>query len=287
MNHKGKLIIIGGNEDKGIDTNEKDHLEFIHESILSRLVQESGGTEAKIVIIPTASRIPERVAESYLKAFTQLDCKNVEVVDIREREESSDEKNLELIEEADCVLFSGGDQSQITYKIGGSCLHRVLMRRFEEEENFVVAGTSAGAMCMAEEMITGGGGKESFRKGAVGMGEGLGLIPHLVIDSHFIRRGRFGRLAEAVARFPKLIGVGLAEDTGLVVKDCNSFEVIGSGMVILFDPDSLTYNNEKGLKQGEGMTIANLKTHILASGIQFSIEKRAIKVVGEGVEMSY
>jgi cyanophycinase len=140
---------------------------------------------------------------------------------------------------------------------------------------------------MAEEMITGGGGKESFRKGAVGMGEGLGLIPHLVIDSHFIRRGRFGRLAEAVARFPKLIGVGLAEDTGLVVKDCNSFEVIGSGMVILFDPDSLTYNNEKGLKQGEGMTIANLKTHILASGIQFSIEKRAIKVVGEGVEMSY
>jgi cyanophycinase len=153
-----------------------------------------------------------------------------------------------------------------------------MLERYQNEP-IVIAGTSAGAMCMSREMISGGSSSQSFFKGAVGMSKGMGFIPKLVIDSHFISRGRFGRLAEAVARFPKLIGVGLAEDTGLVIKNCNDFEVIGSGMVILFDPNKLQHNNIEILEEGTPMTLTNLTTHVLANGDRFNIEKRAIKVL--------
>lgn len=286
MSAKGVLISIGGNEDKGmgVETSEQDTLEFIEDSILSRVVQESGGVEAKIVIIPTASRIPEEVGNNYISVFKRLNCENIAVADIRNREDAEDEDFIQLIKSADCVLFSGGDQSKITHKIGGSSIHKILLERYENEK-FVIAGTSAGAMCMSEEMITGGGGKEFFKKGAVSMGEGLGFIPNLIIDSHFIRRGRFGRLAEAVTRFPEYIGVGLSENTGLVIKKCKTFEVIGSGMVILFDASELRYNNENDINTGEQMTIVNLKTHVLASGYHFNLNKKRVKILSPKIEM--
>jgi len=278
MEAKGTLIVIGGNEDKGIETREQDHLEFVEQSVLARVVKESGGTNANIVIIPTASRIPDEVAANYVNGFKKIGCENITVAKIRNRDDAEEEKNIELVERADCVLFSGGSQSKITHAIGGSSIHKVLLKRYEKEK-FVIAGTSAGAMCMSREMITGGGGKEFFNKGAVQMGEGLGFIPHLIIDSHFIRRGRFGRLAEATARFTNLIGIGLAEDTGLVIKNCNSFEIIGTGMVVIFDASELTYNNQETTKVGNPMTIAHLKTHVLANGYHFNIQERNIHVV--------
>jgi cyanophycinase len=128
-------------------------------------------------------------------------------------------------------------------------------------------------------MITGGSSKDSLFKGAVGMDKGMDFIPNLIIDSHFIQRGRFGRLAEAVAKFPKLLGIGLAEDTGLVIKNCNTFEVIGSGMVVLFDPSRLKHNNEKVLEIGSPMSLSNLRTHILANGDRFNIKKRKLQVL--------
>ncbi len=277
MSVKGTLIPIGGNEDKGIETSEIYHLEFIQEGILSRVVKESGGSDAMIIVIPTASSIPEEVGENYLTAFGKLGCTNVTVMDIRERAHSEDSKNIALMKKADCVMFSGGNQSKITEHIGGSTLHKIMQQRYKNEA-FVIAGTSAGAMCMSEEMITGGGIKEAFTKGATHMGKGMGFIPELVIDSHFIRRGRFGRLAEAVAKFPMLIGVGLAEDTGLVIKECNVIEVIGSGMVIIFNPRKLKHNNEKYVEPGTPMSLTNLKTHILANGDRFNIKKKTVKI---------
>lgn len=278
MSIKGTLIPIGGNEDKGIETHEAYHLEFIEEGILSRVVRESGGSEALIVVIPTASRIPEEVGANYIDAFGKLGCRNVQVADIRDRRESEDSKNIDLIQKADCIMFSGGNQSNITKKIGDTTIHKILLDRYKNE-NIVIAGTSAGAMCMSAEMITGGSSQESFFKGAVGMNKGMGFIPDLIIDSHFIRRGRFGRLAEAVAAFPDLLGVGLAEDTGMVIKECNTFEVIGSGMVLLFDPSKLKHNNQKILAEGEPMSLSNLKTHVLSNGDRFNIRKRKIKVL--------
>jgi cyanophycinase len=278
MSIKGILIPIGGNEDKGIETNEAYKLEFIDEGILARVVRESGGPQASIVVIPTASRIPIEVGENYIEAFGKLGCNNVHVMDIRERRQSENKDNIDLIRKANCIMFSGGNQSNITRKIGQTTIHEILLDRFKNE-NIVIAGTSAGAMCMSAEMITGGSSKESFFKGAVGLNKGMGFIPELIIDSHFIQRGRFGRLAEAVAAFPKLLGVGLAEDTGLVIKNCNNFEVIGSGMVLLFDPSKLKHNNQKILAVGEPMSLSNLKTHVLSNGDRFNIRKRKIKVL--------
>lgn len=278
MEIKGTLIPIGGNEYKGIGESEQNQLEYIEEGILARVVRESGGKDAKIVVIPTASSIPDEVGANYLEAFGKLHCTNVSILDIRLRSQASIKSNVNLIREADCVMFSGGNQSKITKKIGGTPIHSVLMERFTSEP-LVIAGTSAGAMCMSSEMITGGSSKESLIKDAVKMQQGLGFIPKLIIDSHFIQRGRFGRLAEAVAKFPDLLGVGLAEDTGLVIKKCNTFEVIGSGMVILFDGRELSHNNVKLLKPGTPMSLVNLKVHVITNGDRFNITKRVVKVL--------
>ncbi|GEQ85201.1 cyanophycinase [Patiriisocius marinistellae] len=276
MKAKGILIPIGGNEDKGIEENEIYHLEYIEDGILSRVVKEAGGSNAKIIVIPTASSIPLEVGENYLDAFKKLGCSNVHVMNIRDRDQSETPGNIKLMEEADCVMFSGGNQSNITRKIGGTKLHGVMLKRYQNEK-FVIAGTSAGAMCMSHEMITGGSSQESFIKGAVGMDKGMSFIPELIIDSHFIRRGRFGRMAEAVARFPNLIGVGLAEDTGLIIKG-GKFEVLGSGMVILFNARKAKHNNHHLLEKGTPMSLTNLKTHILASGDRFNIKKKTVNI---------
>ena len=278
MEIKGILIPIGGNEDKGGDEREQNQMEYIEEGILARVVRESGGKEAMIVVIPTASSIPVEVGENYLKAFGKLQCKNVTVLDLHKRKDADLQKNLQLIRRADCIMFSGGDQSKITKKIRGTRLHDLMLERYVNE-GIVIAGTSAGAMCMSSEMITGGSSKEALIKDAVLMESGMGFISNLIIDSHFIRRGRFGRLAEAVAKFPELLGIGLAEDTGLVIKQNEWFEIIGSGMVILFDPRELRHNNVKLLDPGTPMSLVNLKVHVLTNGDKFNITKRQVKVL--------
>lgn len=276
---KGTLIPIGGNEDKGVKENEQYTLEFISEGILFHVVEEAGGIDANIVVIPTASRIPVEVGDNYLDAFKKLGCKNVSVLDIRSKKDSEKETSIDLIKKANCVMFSGGDQSKITNKIGGTKIHEILTQRYHNETGFVIAGTSAGAMAMANEMIAGGSASEAFIKGAVTMYKGLNLIPELIIDTHFIRRGRFGRQSEAVAKHPNLIGFGLAEDTGMIIKNGNDCTVIGSGMVIVFDGSKLTHNNEKILQEGTPMTMANLTIHVLSNGDNYDIKNRKVTVL--------
>jgi cyanophycinase len=275
---KGILIPIGGNEDKGIDKNERYSLEFIEEGILAHLVQEAGGVDAKIVVIPTASSIPLEVCDNYKLAFEKLGCQNLHFLDIRSRKDANSERSIELVSTADALMFTGGNQSKITKKIGGTKIHKIMQERYENEP-FVIAGTSAGAMCMSTEMITGGTSPDAFRKGVVQMGQGMCFTPNLIIDSHFIRRGRFGRLTEAVAHFPDLIGIGLAEDTGLIIRNNNEFEVIGSGMVIIFDARAVTHNNQSILEEGTPMSITNLSTHVLSNGDKFEISTRKIKIL--------
>ena len=277
--NKGTLIPIGGNEDKGAEENEMYTMEFVDEGILFHVVKEAGGNDAKIVVIPTASSIPVEVGENYIDAFTKIGCTNIHVLDIRSKEDSEKETSIELIKSADCIMFSGGDQSKITDKIGGTTIHTILAERYKNEEGFVIAGTSAGAMVMANEMIAGGSASEAFIKGAVDMYKGLGLIPELIIDTHFIKRGRFGRQSEAVAKFPHLLGIGLAEDTGMIIKNGNDCTVIGSGMVIVFDGRNLTHNNEKVLEEGTPMTIANLRVHVLSNSDMYDIKNRKVSVL--------
>lgn len=276
---KGTLIPIGGNEDKGIEADEIYTLEFIEEGILWHVVNEAGGKNAHIVVFPTASSIPDEVGEMYLEAFKTLGCKNVKILDVRSQSDAEKPEAIALVKQANCVMFSGGDQSKITDRIGGTTLHKILCERYINEAGFVVAGTSAGAMAMASQMIAGGSATESFVKGAVEMYKGLNLIPELIIDTHFIRRGRFGRQSEAVAKFPNLIGFGLAEDTGVIIKNGNDCTVIGSGMVIVFDGNTLTHNSEKLLEEGTPMTMANLTIHVLSNSDEYDIKNRQVKVL--------
>lgn len=277
--NKGTLIPIGGNEDKGLGINEKYTLEFIEEGILYHVVKEAGGTNANIVVIPTASSIPVEVGENYTDAFTTLGCKNVHVLNIKSKKDSEKAESIEAIKNANCIMFSGGDQSKITKRIGGTTIHKILLDRYKNEEGFVIAGTSAGAMAMTNEMIAGGSSREAFVKGAVTMFKGLSLIPELMIDTHFIQRGRFGRVSEAVAKFPKLLGIGLAEDTGMIIKNGNDCTVIGSGMAIVFDGSELSHNNEKLLKEGTPMTMTHMIVHVLSNGDQYDIKNRKVSVL--------
>jgi len=273
---KGTLIPIGGNEDKG--QIEYEGLDFIQEGILSHVVKESGGRDAKIIVIPTASSVPKKVGKNYLEAFNKLGCTNVSVINIAGHHQSNEEKTIAHFKDAKCVMFSGGNQSKISSIIGGTRLHDLIFEKFRNED-FVIAGTSAGAMAMAREMIAGGSSKEALLKGAVSMGKGLGFLPQVIIDTHFIKRGRFGRLAEAIAIHSRLIGIGLAEDTGLVIKNCNEFKVIGSGMVIVFDASELMHNAHQQLEDGTPMSMSHLTTHILANGDRFELQKRKITVL--------
>ena len=278
---KGILIPIGGNEDKGNGKDEAHTLDFVGKGILSHVVNQAGGANAKIVVLPAASSIPEEVAQNYLDAFRKLGCTNVHILQLFDQSDSEKPESLDLVKDANCILFSGGDQSKITAKILGTPLHRLILNKYRLEP-FVIAGTSAGAMCMSHEMITGGNATDSFRKGTVFMAKGMGFIPDLIIDSHFIRRGRFGRLTEAVAKYPETVGVGLAEDTGLIIRSKKEFEVIGSGMAIVFDARQVTHNNQRILDDGTPMTIVNLRTHILSNGDRFALNTRKIKVLPIG-----
>ncbi len=277
MSVKGTLIPIGGNEDKGLVPPKGYSLDFVGGSILSHVVREAGGPNANILVVPTASSIPLEVVEGYLQGFAKLGCTNIHVADIRKRAQSESKEMLQLFAEADAVMFSGGDQSKIVTKIGGTAIHKLLAERYTNE-NFVIAGTSAGAMAMSKEMVAGGSSTESLYKGAVKMRKGMDFISDLVIDTHFIRRGRFGRMAEAMAIHTNLLGVGLAEDTGLIIKNGNEFSVIGSGMVILFDPSQLTHNSHSVLPEGTPISMSNLRVHILANSDHFKIDNRKIEI---------
>ena len=278
MNYKGILIPIGGNEDKGRNDHERHILDFVTEGILSRIVIESGGANAKIVIIPTASSIPVEVGKNYLTAFRKLGCKHLKVLDIRTREQSNSDESVELIKWADCIMFSGGDQSRISEFIKDTKIHTVLKERLINER-IVIAGTSAGAMAMSKEMIRGGSVADSLLVGSVLLGEGLNFMPELIIDTHFIGRGRFGRVAEAVAHFPNLVGIGLAEDTGIIIENGENCTVIGTGMVILFDGQHLKHNNAAILKNGTPMTMVNLITHVLSVEDKFNINTRKVNAM--------
>jgi len=275
---KGIIVAIGGNEDKGSGLDETMRLDFVTDGILSHVVKLGGGINAQIEVLPTASSIPKEVGENYLKAFDALNCKNVNVLSVRSLADANKSDVIERISKADVLMFSGGDQSKISAAFSGSKSLDVIRDRYVND-NIVIAGTSAGGMAMSQTMIRGGSASESMIKGAVKLGEGLGLSPGFIFDSHFIRRGRFGRLAEAVALHPDLIGVGLGEDTGVIIKNGSEFQVIGSGMVIIFDGQEFTHNSVKLLKKNTPISIGNMIVHVLANSDKFNLNDKTLKVL--------
>ncbi|RZL06912.1 MAG: cyanophycinase, partial [Hymenobacter sp.] len=213
---RGKLIAIGGNEDKGtyptVRSKRQYYLNFFELGILKRVVSESGKADPRIEVVTTASMIPQEVGPIYIGSFAMLNCHNIGIMDIRTPADARQPEYLARLLAADVVMFSGGNQGRLREMFGETDFLDAMLRRYRAETHFVIAGTSAGAMAMSQHMIRGGSVPDALLKGAVKMGPGLGLLPTAIVDSHFVKRGRFGRLIEAVSLYPKLIGIGLGED---------------------------------------------------------------------------
>jgi cyanophycinase len=279
MTPKGKLMPVGGAEDKGTDLEEgfihRNNLNFFELQILRRIVAETKHTKnSKIEVITTASQIPDEVGENYLDAFAKLDCTNVSVLDIRNREDACKPENIERIKNCDAVMMSGGNQLRLTSIFGGTEILKIIKQRYQEEVGFVIAGTSAGAMAMSNTMIYEGNAAKSHLKGSVKVTTGLALMQDVIFDSHFDKRGRFGRLAQAVACNPGCIGIGLGEDTGMLIRDGNKMEAIGSGMVIIIDGHDMRYCNIADVADDNPISFENLRVHLLAKGNLYFLQER-------------
>lgn len=273
---KGKLVAIGGNVDKGTDPEgaaKYKSLNFFEYGILQRILSETRGRDSRIEVVTTASMIPQEVGAGYLEAFSRLGCDKVDVMHIRNRQDCMIPEYAERLRKCDGVMFTGGNQLRLSTIWGGTDLFNIIRERYWNE-NFVIAGTSAGAMAMSNTMIYEGDSADALLKGAVKITTGLALLKDVIVDTHFDKRGRFGRLAQAVASNPGCIGLGLGEDTGVLITSGNHMETIGSGMVLIFDGHHIRHNTIADLPEGFPISIENLVVHVLAKGNGYDVQNR-------------
>lgn len=284
---KGKLISIGGAEDKGTDLElgiiERNNLNFFELGILKRFVKEVGRLDARIEVVTTASSIPVEVGENYLYALTKIGCTNIGILDVRERKQAMNESTLQRLKDTDAIMFSGGNQLRLTAIFGGTDFLTLLKKRYWQED-FIIAGTSAGAMAMSSTMIYQGNAEHAHLKGEVKITTGLALMDGVIIDSHFVKRGRFSRLAQAVAANPSCVGIGLGEDTGIVVTEGKKLETIGSGAVFLFDGRKIKQSNIADIEEGSPFSVENMVVHIMENGNRFDLETHCFEM-GEILEV--
>ena len=243
---------------------QPDYIKFFEQGILKRIITESAKHEGSLIeVITTASQIPELVGNEYIKAFGQLNVTNVNVLHVKSREDAGNREYLERIRKADVVMFSGGDQLRLTAIFGGTEFLQILKQRYVKE-NFLIAGTSAGAAAASTHMIYRGQSNEALIKGEVQITAGLGFIDSVIVDTHFVQRGRIGRLMYAVATNPGILGIGLGEDTGLLVTEGSMMEAIGSGLIILVDGRNIVATNIYDVEIGSPVSIDNLKVHVMS-----------------------
>jgi len=283
MKIHGKLVIIGGAVDKGSFAEEGPvntiaNLNFFETGILRRIIKESKHHEkSRIEVITTASVIPREVGPQYVKAFGHLKATNVGLLHIEKREQTMDPDIIARIQAADVVMFTGGDQLRLTSILGGTRLHDIILDKFKNEE-FIYAGTSAGAAAASNNMIYQGSSHEALLKGEVKITSGLSLIQNVIIDTHFVQRGRIGRLFQAVVGNPRVLGIGLGEDTGLLITSDGKMEAIGSGLVILVDGRNIMDTNLTQVEMGRPISINNLVVHVMSMYDTYDLNKHTMEI---------
>ena len=257
---KGSLVIVGGHEDR---TGEKRIL---------RAVADRLGSDGKIVVCTVASAEPEELWNQYESAFRALGVPHVYRLDIQSREDAVSARTMKILEGATGVFFTGGDQLKITAQIGDTPLYSRVQEIFEE--GGVVAGTSAGASAMSETMLVTNDGDASYRiKSALLMAPGLGFAQDLLIDQHFAQRGRMARLIGAVSQNPRVLGVGIDEDTALILER-GSFRVLGEGAVYVVDAAKSTYSNIGEEESDRTLSAYGITIHMLSQGDRFELATR-------------
>ncbi|MDW7651973.1 MAG: cyanophycinase [Bacillota bacterium] len=260
---RGHLVIIGGAEDKDGDCE-----------ILQRFFTLAGERKAVLAVMSTASTSPE-AGEQYRKIFTDFGAAEVKSLAVQSRDEANHPEHRNTFKDCTGIFFTGGDQLRITGILGGSVLGSALHRAYST--GTVVAGTSAGASVMSETMLVGGLDDATPAKEIIRMAPGLGMLENVVVDQHFAQRGRIGRLLAAVAHNPYILGVGIDEDTAIVVNNADECEVIGSGTVTIVDGRSVTHSNVSESSLNQPLTLTDVKLHILSRSYGFHLKKRQIK----------
>lgn len=271
MKPKGTIIIIGGAEDRGQDASRrKNNNQYEPFEVLKQLIPENDKNE-RIEIITTASGIPGEMRKMYTKAFKEIGYSQVGFIDIENKTEARELKFCKKIEKAHAVLFSGGNQFKLVTTLGGTETVEVIKEKYESDSQFIVAGTSAGAMAIPKLMIYEGGKNEAMLKDDLKISSGLGILDNCIVDTHFIKRGRFGRLAHAVTMNPEQLGIGLGEDTALVIRNGIEASCSGSGMVVIIDGSEITGTNISEIEGNDPIYVKNLKVDLLVKGNSFCI----------------
>lgn len=273
---KGKLILIGGAEDKGtIETPDISSKNIFYEpaEILKQLLPPKGSRKT-IEIITTASGEPDVISKRYKQAFHSLGLEKVGFINMGNNYDAANPLFIERIKKAHAVLFSGGDQFRLSTILGNTDVLATTVNRYFNDKDFIVAGTSAGAAAAGALMMYEGENNEAILKGTVKISSGLGFINGCIIDTHFTRRGRFGRLAQTVVMNPTCVGIGLGEDTALVITKGRIAHCIGSGMVTIIDGQMVGHTNMAYAEEGEPVSIEKLLVHIIVKGGSFMLDTR-------------
>ncbi len=257
----GSLLIIGGHEDK---TGEC--------LILRHFVDMAGGRDSRIVVIATATGEPRSVGNEYRELFSSIGAATVNIMAVGNRETANQKEQAEIIKKATGIFFTGGDQLRLTSILGGSAVDAALRAAFRQ--GAVIAGTSAGAAVMSETMIVGGNSNDTPKKSSLSMAHGMGFLSEGVVDQHFAQRGRINRLLAAVAQNPHILGIGIDEDTALVVGPDRLCQVIGSQTVTIIDGKNIIYSNISESNRDQPVAISNVLLHILPSGFGFDLNVR-------------
>ena len=262
-NSRGYLIPIGGAEGR-----KKDSV------ILERFVELCGGSDSRILVIPTASLAAE-TGPDYMELFESLGAQAL-CIPVENREECWREDMLYKLERATGIFITGGNQLRLSTILGGTPVARIIRRR--NAEGIPIAGTSAGAAIMSEHMIAGGRSGPSPRESGVELAPGLGLTNRVIIDQHFNQRGRMGRLLAALSFNPFVCGLGIDENTAAFIRPDGDLEVMGRGTVTVIDPSGLRHSSMSYVRKAQAVTMLGLKLHLLAAGSHFNIETREVRM---------
>ncbi|MFC3883547.1 cyanophycinase [Bacillus songklensis] len=261
--HKGELLIIGGSEGKEHETE-----------ILDKFIELSRARGGAVGILPTASQIPDQVSAEYVETFRRLGAQEIEIIGVDSREKAESPEISELVSKLSALFITGGNQKRLKDLIKGTALYDTLYEKWSS--GMVIGGTSAGASIMGEHMIVSAQTKAKDDVLEVDMDEGFGLLKNMIIDQHFSQRARFGRLLHAIAQESQTIGIGIDENTAILVKG-NEFEVYGQHQVRVFDGKNRTYVDVNIADNGsEEATMSGIQLHTLTKGYRFDLSKREL-----------
>jgi cyanophycinase len=260
---KGTLVALGCNECR------KDA------DILKGVLQEAGKLIPKVCVFTLAADKPEEAEREYKDLFRALGVDDISVINFKLHTEADSEENLQKVKHANVIVFGNGSQLKLSSLLGGTHLMARIRKRYFNERGFVVIGVSAGAAVMANTMIVACNSIDPMLKGELQITNGLNLIGDVFIDTHFTERGKFGCLTQTVAFNPAVLGLGLNDDTAIIIKN-EEIEVVGSGLVVLVDGTSIKYNDVSEISHGDPITVEGIKMHFMGSGKHFLIKERQI-----------